>query len=74
MPAIRGGSINFWVWMGNMESGCVAGLYLVAMNTSCDADASMMNDPSCPSIDVMQTNPFGFEMSAHPCENGECDA
>lgn len=29
--------------------------------------------PSCPSIDVMQANPYGFNVSAHPCKNGNCD-
>lgn len=73
MPAIRGGSINYWVYMGQMESGCVAGVYLATLNEACDADAAMMNEPNCPSIDVMQANPWGFEMAAHPCEYGECD-
>ena len=30
--------------------------------------------PSCPSIDVMQANPYGFNVSAHPCASGSCDA
>ena len=30
--------------------------------------------PSCPSIDVMQANPYGFNVAAHPCKNGSCDA
>jgi hypothetical protein len=29
--------------------------------------------PSCASIDVMQANPYGFNVSAHPCANGNCD-
>lgn len=52
-PALRGGSINYWVNMASMQSGCVAGLYLVTLNSACDADAAMASDPNCPSIDVM---------------------
>lgn len=29
MPNIQGGSINYWVLLQNMGSGCVAGVYLV---------------------------------------------
>jgi hypothetical protein len=72
-PALRGGSINYWVNMANMQSGCVAGLYLVTLNSACDADAAMASDPNCPSIDVMQTNPWGYETAVNPCDNGTCD-
>jgi len=74
-PNIQGGSINYWVLMDNMGSGCVAGVYLVAMNDSCDVEKQHnSNEPQkqCPSVDVMQTNDYGFELSTHPCENGNC--
>lgn len=35
----------------------------------------MANDnPMCPSIDVMQASKWGFNMAAHPCTGGVCDA
>ena len=34
----------------------------------------MTSDPSCASIDVMQANKYGFNVAAHPCANGTCDA
>ena len=61
MPALRGGSINFWVYMGELESGCVAGLYLVTLSEACDAEAAQSRDPQCPTIEVMETNPYGFQ-------------
>ena len=38
---------------------------------SAEMESGMM--PSCASIDVMQANPYGFNVSAHPCANGNCD-
>ena len=53
-PSLLGGSISYWVSLDKMNSGCVAGVYLVAMNEVCDAEgAKSGSDPSCPSIDIM---------------------
>lgn len=74
-PSLLGGSISYWVSLNDMNSGCVAGVYLVAMNEACDAEADKSgSDPSCPSIDIMQTNSYGFELASHPCANGICDS
>jgi len=60
-----------------MDCGCVAGVYMVAVNDNCNVEASF-NDSEpqnkCPSVDVMQANDFGFELSTHPCAGGECDS
>jgi len=76
-PLLRGGSVKYWVLMDNMDAGCVAGVYMVAVNDNCDVEKAF-NDKEpqnqCPTIDLMQTNDFGFELSAHPCANGDCDA
>lgn len=73
-PYIRGGSINYWVRMTDMDCGCVAGVYLVALSAGCDVESAHNGDPNCPAIDVMQTNPYGFDVAAHPCANGDCSA
>lgn len=72
-PSLNGGSLNYWAKMdANMPAGCVAGVYLVALNSACDIDSKTSNS-TCPSIDVMQSNNYGFELTAHPCKNGDCD-
>jgi hypothetical protein len=81
-PFIRGGAIQYTVDLSSQGCGCVAGVYAVAMNSQCnpeaeqDMSAAEMESgmmPSCASIDVMQANPYGFNVSAHPCANGNCD-
>ena len=76
MPNIQGGSINYWALMQNMGSGCVAGVYLVGQNESCDVEKqhnSKEPQNQCPSVDIMQANDYGFELSTHPCKNGICN-
>ena len=78
-PLIRGGAIQFTVDVSNHGCGCVAGAYLVAIKAGCNGEEEQadMPDgtmPSCPSIDIMQANPYGFNVAAHPCANGNCDA
>ena len=81
-PYIRGGAIEYTVDLGSHGCGCVAGVYAIAVNSQCNGEteqdmssaemeSGMM--PSCASIDVMQANPYGFNVSAHPCANGNCD-
>jgi hypothetical protein len=81
-PYIRGGAIEYNVDLSSHGCGCVAGVYAVAMNSQCNGESEqdmssaemesgMM--PSCASIDVMQANPYGFNVSAHPCSNGNCE-
>jgi len=75
-PELRGGSISYWTYMQNMDCGCVAGAYLVAVNDNCNVEAGFNGEEpqnKCPSIDIMQANDYGFELSTHPCANGECD-
>jgi hypothetical protein len=62
--------------MSGMECGCVAGVYLVATNEYCNIEDPQNNEPqnSCPSVEIMQANNYGFELSTHPCKNGECEA
>ena len=82
-PYLRGGAIEYTVDLSTHGCGCVAGVYAVAMNDQCNgeteqdiSDAEMssgMMPSSCASIDVMQANPYGFNVSAHPCHNGNCD-
>lgn len=71
-----GGSIEYDVNLSEVNSGCVAGVYLVESdNTRCSQDINQENGlPQCRSIDAMQANRFGFESKAHPCSNGTCDA
>lgn len=82
-PYIRGGAIEYTVDLSSHGCGCVAGVYAVAMNEQCNGETeqdissaemeSGMMPSGCQSIDVMQANPYGFNMSAHPCHNGNCD-
>ena len=79
-PYVRGGAIQYTVDLSNHGCGCVAGVYAVAMKPGCNGENEQPTDvsdgsmPSCPSIDVMQANPYGFNVAAHPCKNGSCDA
>jgi hypothetical protein len=74
-PYIRGGAIEYDVDFAHHGCGCVAGVYAVAMNSQCNGETEQDTDsPSCASIDIMQANPYGFNVSAHPCKNGNCDA
>jgi hypothetical protein len=75
-PSLNGGSFSYWAQMSGMDCSCAAGVYLVALNDACDIESRQDGtvDPGCPSIDVMQSNNYGFELAAHPCAGGECDA
>ena len=73
-PGMIGGALQFDVDLSQLPCGCVAGVYAVKLNdVSCSED-SKTGKPMCPSIDIMQANPFGFQMAANPCANGTCDA
>ncbi len=72
-PSILGGSVSFEADVSKIDRGCVAGLYLVKTGPECGQDERTGN-PTCPSIDVMQANKWGFNMAAHPCANGNCDS
>ena len=73
-PSVLGGHVSYWAKLDGMESGCVAGVYLVRQSASCDLESSNSDGtPQCPSIDLMQTSPSGFETSANPCPNGICE-
>jgi len=73
MPGIRGGSIAYDVDLSSMDCGCVAGFYLVEYDGNCTQDP-MDGEPDCKTIDVMQANPYGFNVSANPepTRNSEC--
>jgi hypothetical protein len=74
-PYLRGGSIEFTVDLSTVECGCVAGVYAVKLDSqNCTENSLTTEHPQCQSIDVMQANPYGFNTSAHPCNNGTCDA
>jgi hypothetical protein len=73
-PYIRGGAIQYTVDLSSMGCGCVAGVYAVAMNDyGCGEDSLSTDNPMCPSIDIMQANPYGFNTAVNPCSNGTCD-
>ena len=73
-PYLRGGSISYEVDLSSNDCGCVAGVYLVNTSADCGHKAQENGDPQCPSIDIMQANPYGFNVQAHPCSGGSCDA
>jgi len=73
-PNLRGGSISYDVNLSTVDCGCVAGVYLVKTSETCGQDPMDTDTPMCPSIDVMQANKWGFNVAAHPCANGTCDA
>jgi len=74
-PRLRGGAMQFAVDLSSVECGCVAGVYGVKLDDwGCTEDSLSNERPQCQTIDVMQANPYGFQMSAHPCNNGTCDA
>ena len=73
-PYIRGGAISYDVDLTSVDCGCVSGFYLVAVNDYGCGDQANVQNPMCPSIDVFQANPYGFNIAAHPCANGTCDA
>lgn len=39
-PSLNGGSFSYWVKMENMNASCVAGVYLVALNSVCDIESA----------------------------------
>ena len=67
-PGIRGGSISYDVDLSAMECGCVSGMYLVQFDGNCTQDP-MDGQPDCKTIDVMQANPYGFNVAANPEPN-----
>jgi len=71
--SLRGGSLSYDVDLSEMDCGCVAGMYLVQASDNC-IDTKMNGDSGCQSIDVMQANKHGFNVQAHPCADGDCDA
>ena len=72
-PRLRGGAVQYTVDLSNHFCGCVAGFYLVNISkTGCEPEDEIDGVPSgampsCPSIDVMQANPYSFNLAAHPC-------
>jgi len=76
-PYLRGGAMQYTVDLSTVPCGCVAGVYAVKLDDfGCSEEslATADRNPSCPSIDIMQANPYGFNVAAHPCANGTCDA
>lgn len=73
-PGVRGGSVSYDVDLSQTDCGCVAGVYLVNIGEGCQQDPMATKNPQCQSIDVMQANMYGFNVQAHPCANGTCDA
>jgi len=76
---MKGGALQYKVDLSNTDCGCVAGAYAgayaVSLDSGCNPEADMMSSkPMCTSIDIMQANKYGFEMAAHNCEDGSCDA
>lgn len=75
-PYIRGGAVEYDINVSGVQSGCVAGVYLV--DTSSDAagchEKAQTSEPQCKTIDVMQANRYGFETKANPCDGGNCNA
>ena len=39
-PSLNGGSFAYWAQMTNMNASCVAGVYLVALNSACDIESA----------------------------------
>ena len=73
-PNLLGGAIESQVDLSKMECGCVASAHAVAfIGGECSANAGPSGQPSCPSIDLMEANPFAFNTAVHPCPNGDCD-
>ncbi len=64
-PGIRGGSIEYDVDLSSMDCGCVSGMYLVQFDNGCTQDP-LDGQPNCKTIDVMQANPYGFNVAANP--------
>jgi hypothetical protein len=74
-PRIRGGAIEYKVDLSSVECGCVSGVYLVALrHYGCNFEDERGPTAECNSIDVMQANPYGFNVAANPCAHGHCDA
>jgi hypothetical protein len=74
-PRIRGGALEYTVDLSSVDCGCVAGVYLVALrHYGCNFEDEKGENAQCNSIDVMQANPYGFNVGVHPCAHGNCDA
>jgi hypothetical protein len=73
---LRGARVEYNVDVSKVDSGCVAGVYLVETNDGYCSNKTREpgQTAQCSSIDVMQANKFGFESKAHPCTNGTCDS
>jgi hypothetical protein len=72
-PNLLGGSVKYTANVSAIGCGCVSGLYLVKTSADCDQDPTSTK-PTCPSFDLMEANRHGFNLNAHPCANGTCDA
>lgn len=72
-PKLLGGAISYTVDISAMDCGCVAGLYAVRTSDKC-SNEPIEGMPQCHSISLMQANHGGFNVAAHPCKNGKCDA
>lgn len=74
-PDLIGGSIEYTVDLSSVGCGCAAGVYFVKLDAyGCGEDAMTGDSPTCPSLDVMNANKYGFNTAAHPCNGGICDA
>ncbi len=62
-PNLVGGSVSYGMNVKDIDCGCVSGLYLVKTSEECNEDARTEN-PVCPTIEVMQANKNGFNVSA----------
>lgn len=66
--------MEYTVDLSTVDCGCVAGVYAVAINDYCNPEDTADGRPSCPSIDIMNANPYGFNVAAHPCNGSDCSA
>jgi len=73
-PMLLGGSITYDIdFKDNSGCGCESGLFAVDFNNDHCSWDEKTQAPSCPTIDVMRANQYGFTVGAHPCDGGSCD-
>lgn len=72
-PYLRGGSLQYTVDLSGVNAGCATGVYAVALDSECEEWQESDSSVSCPYIDIMQANPYGFETTVHACVGEGCN-
>lgn len=72
---LLGGSLTFDVDVSGVGCQCAAGAYLVKIEEDgvCSCDVKEFGtEPGCSRIELMEANPWHFNVATYPCAGGQC--